>query len=260
MNFAIENGNRCDMFTTVFQTVKSLTDHISIEFKTDGIHMQVMDNSKVSIVELYLPVAWFDKYECEQNVVLGLNANIMYKILNTREKMQKIEFVYETKKTDTLSIHFTGENKDEYDKFFQMPLIDLEMEQMCIPDIEYVAEFSVASNIFANLINQLKLFGETMDIFCSEEKIMLTANSQDSGQMAVEMKIDDLDSFAIDEGETLKISFSLNYMQQICSCNKIAKEVEIKLSENYPLSVIYDLGEEASMKFYLAPKMNDTDE
>ena len=109
------------------------------------------------------------------------------------------------------------------------------------------------------LKNQLKLFGETMDISCSEERIMLTSNSQDSGKMAVEMKIDDLDSFAIDEGETLQVSFSLNYMQQICSCNKIAKEVEIKLSENYPLSVIYDLGEEASMKFYLAPKMNDGD-
>lgn len=259
MNLRIENGAHCDMVTTIFQTVKALTDHISLEFKTDGIYMQVMDNSKVSIVELRLPASWFNDYKCEKNVVLGVNANIIYKILNTREKSQQIEMVYEVDKNDYLSIHFTSESKIDYDKFFVLPLVDLEIEQMSIPEIEYVAEFSVASNIFASLINQLKLFGETMDISCSEERIMLTSNSQDSGKMTVEMKIDDLDSFAIDEGETLQVSFSLNYMQQICSCNKIAKEVEIKLSENYPLSVIYDLGEEASMKFYLAPKMNDGD-
>jgi hypothetical protein len=41
----------------------------------------------------------------------------------------------------------------------------------------------------------------------------------------------------------------------------LAKEIEIKISEAYPIQIIYDLGGEmdrtAKIKFYLAPKLDD---
>ncbi len=257
MNFRIDNANRGEIFTNIFQTVKTMTDHTPIMFKTDGLYMQVMDNAKVSIVELFLPSEWFNEYNCEIDVTIGINSNILYKILNTREKTQTIEVIYNDQNNDTLSINFTSESKVAYDKSFLVPLVDIEIDQMTIPEIEYVAEFSVASNIFANLMNQLKQFGETLDISCSEERITMSSNSYESGKMAVEIKIDDLETFAIDEGEQLNISFSLNYMQQICCCNKLSKDIELKLCDQYPLSVIYDLEDQGSMKFYLAPKMDE---
>ena len=73
------------------------------------------------------------------------------------------------------------------------------------------------------------------------------------------MNIDDLTSFAINEGEELNMSFSLNYLHNICSFNKLSKEMEIKLCSNYPLCIIYDLNNDGFMKFYLAPKIDDSD-
>jgi proliferating cell nuclear antigen len=129
---------------------------------------------------------------------------------------------------------------------------------MTIPPIEYVAEFTVPSGVFSGLINQLKMFGDSMDITCSEEKIVLFSNSPDSGKMSVEMDIDDLTSFSINEGEELNLSFSLNFLHNICSFNKLAKEMEIKLANDYPLAIVYDLNGEGFMKFYLAPKIDDS--
>jgi proliferating cell nuclear antigen PCNA len=139
-----------------------------------------------------------------------------------------------------------------------VPLIDLEVEYMAIPHIDYVAEFTVPSGVFSGLINQLKMFGDSMDISCSEEKIVLFSNSPDCGKMSVEIKIDDLTSFAINEGEELNLSFSLNFLHNICSFNKLSKEMEIKLATDYPLAIVYDLGSEGLMKFYLAPKIDDS--
>jgi len=107
-------------------------------------------------------------------------------------------------------------------------------------------------------VNQLKMFGDSMDITCSEEKIVLFSNSPDSGKMSVDMNIDDLTSFSINEGEQLNLSFSLNFLHHICSFNKLAKEMDIKLATDYPLSIVYDLGNEGFMKFYLAPKVDDS--
>ena len=105
------------------------------------------------------------------------------------------------------------------------------------------------------------MFGDTMDIECNEDRIMLNSHSQDHGKMFVEIKIDDLATFIIDEGGRLNLSFSLQYLHNICLYNKLAKEIEIKISEAYPIQIIYDLGGEtdrtAKIKFYLAPKIKD---
>ena len=259
MEIKITNPVRAELFTSIFQNIKIFTEHVSILCKSTGIYLQTMDSSRVSIIELSLPSTWFDGYAYTVDISIGISSNILYKILNAREKSQNIQIVYENGADDTLSIHFTSEEKNNFDKHFEVPLIDLEVEYMAIPPIEYVAEFTIPSTTFSGLINQLKMFGESMDISCCEEKIVLFSNSLDSGKMSVEMNIDDLTSFAINEGEELNMSFSLNYLHNICSFNKLSKEMEIKLCNNFPLSIIYDLSDEGFMKFYLAPKINESD-
>jgi len=259
MDIKITTPVKAEMFSNIFQNIKMFTDNISILCKSDGIYVQTMDSSRVSIIELTLPSAWFDSYLCDIDISLGISSNILYKILNTREKTQNIQIVYTDDSIDSLAIHFTSEEKRNFDKHFEVPLIDLEVEYMTIPEIDYIAEFIMPSGIFSSLINQLKTFGETMDIKCNENSIILFSNSIDSGKMSVEINIDDLSSFAINEGEELNMSFSLNYLHHICSFNKLSKDMEIKLCNQFPLSVIYDLGNEGFMKFYLAPKIDDSD-
>lgn len=258
MEIVISNPIKADIFTGIFQNMKTFTEHIAILFKDTGIYLQTMDSARVSIVELSLPATWFDKYTHTVDISIGISSNILYKILNARTVPQNIQIVYDSGSNDTLSVHFTSEDKKTFDKHFEVPLIDLEMEYMEIPPIDYVAEFTVPSGVFSGLINQLKMFGDSMDITCSEEKIILFSNSVDSGKMSVEINIDDLTSFSINEGEELNLSFSLNFLHNICSFNKLAKEMDIKLCNQYPLCIIYDLSNEGFMKFYLAPKIDDS--
>jgi hypothetical protein len=96
-----------------------------------------------------------------------------------------------------------------------------------------------------------------MEIQCSEEKIMLVSHSQDQGKMFVEIKIDDVEGFAIEEGCSLELSYSLAYLHNICLYNKLSKAVELKFSADYPMQIVYPLGQDASVLFYLAPKINE---
>ena len=172
--------------------------------------------------------------------------------------MQNININY-AESNDVLDIHFYSETKMEFDKRFEIPLMDIDYEIMEIPEIDYNAEFTLDSSNFANLINQLKIFGDTMDIMCSEENIILYSNSVDNGKMSAEIKIDDLDMFSINEGETLNLSFSLLHLHNICLYNKISKHIEIKLCNDYPMKILYILSgcESSKMTFYLAPKVVD---
>jgi len=256
MEICLTTSAKSDIFTGIFQNIRLFTDHISLIFSATGLYLQAMDSSRVSIVEVQLPSNWFDAFNCATDLVIGLNSAILFKILNAREKGQNIHMVYES--DDTLSIHFTGEDKTIFDKHFQCPLVDIESETMKIPETEYAAEFTLPSNSYATLIQQLKLFGDTLDMDCGEEKIMMTAKSAESGSMAVEIPIDDLHSFSINEGETLHMGFSLPQLHNISQFKIAAKEMTIKLSDNYPLAIVFPITEEhAFVKVYLAPKISD---
>lgn len=260
MNIIINDSHKAECFSTLFQHMKLFTESTNVMFETDRVFIQAMDSSRVSILELYLPGGWFDKYENTRGgtVVLGINTTILFKVLSTRDKSQSICLKFDEDQSDKLYLEFSSvNNKTVFDKFFEIPLMDIDEELMGIPQMEYQAEFSLPSSNFASLVSQMKLFGDTLQIECTEEKIEMSALSLDVGKMKVNIPIDDLNSFAIDEGGELDLSFSLTHLNSICSYSKLAKEVEIGITANYPLRLIYLLDSAgAKFVFYLAPKID----
>jgi len=262
MNVVLSNTIKADTFSAMFQNMKAFTEHINIMFEKDRMYLQSMDSARVSVFEYNLPNTWFDKYEHTNDtaIALGVNSTLLFKILNTREKIQHITLGFDPENNDKLSISFTSDNKAVFDKHFEMPLMDLEYDLMEIPEMECDAEFSIPSATFASLVGQLKMFGETVDIECSEEKIEMKSLSEGLGKMSVNIDIGDLDAYAINEGEEMKLSFSLMMLSNICAYHKVAKNMEIRLVKNFPMKIIYSLDnslENAKMTFYLAPKIND---
>lgn len=280
MEIVIHDQTKADIFTSLFQHMKLFSEHITLVCNDTRMYMQCMDNAHVSIVELTIPADWFDLYEHTgaRDVRMGMNSTFLYRILSSRDKGQKIQLVYSEKDTDRLMIHLVGIDDQEddnvsktsssktvkkekhFDKHFELPLIDVEEEMMMIPDIEYVADFAMSSAEFSSIITNLKMFGDTLDVSCCEERIVLASTSKDQGNMCVQIGIDDLTEFAIDEGANLQLSFSLSYLKNMCAYNKISDNVSIKISDSYPMQVAYSLGQtdQAKLVFHLAPKlMND---
>jgi len=284
MNVVIRNLQKAELFASIFQHIKLFTEHITIHFEKHRLYIQTMDSSRVSIIEITIPNDWFDIYEhtATSSIPIGLHAQNLYKILSTREKAQEINISFSEDTSDKLYIHFTCGQQNTivdvaddasgqsivtpsnkrpmlFDKHFEMPLMDIEFEMMNVPEMECQAEFSILSGTFANLVNQLRLFGDTLEIECSEEEILLHSLSVETGKMTVKMDIDDLTEFAIDEGDTLQMSFSLIHLHNVCMYNKLSKEILVKLIRNYPLNILFDLGDGASLAFYLAPKITDNE-
>jgi len=289
MRIFINNPAKSEAFTAIVQNIRTFTETINIQFTDEGLSIQTMDTSHISVVELKIPAGWFTEYECPQSETLGVNFGILSKILATKDKSQSLTLNHSKENEDKLEIHFISspqvlENKviesetvtikvkkqalkpvkkvpdvKIYDTHFEIPLIDIESEAIEIPPIDYAAEFSLFSTNFSNIVSQLRLFGDTMEIECSEEKIVLYSHGIESGKMCVEINIDELTEFAINEGENLRISFALNYLHHICAFHKLTKEIELKICDSYPLCAMYSLGDDATVKFYLAPKITDDD-
>ena len=103
---------------------------------------------------------------------------------------------------------------------------------------------------------QLNKFKYDIIIKCSEEDISLTTNGI-SGEMRVDIPIDDLSGYSIVEDEEIKLTYSLSYINKMCITNKLSNDIEFALSNDCPMKITYDLGDNSLLQFYMAPKMNE---
>jgi hypothetical protein len=74
--------------------------------------------------------------------------------------------------------------------------------------------------------------------------------------MKVNIHIDDVLEFVINEGEVYDLSFSLTYVHKYCLTYKLTPEVQFSLTKDYPLRIKYNWDGNYIM-FFIAPKVED---
>jgi proliferating cell nuclear antigen PCNA len=215
-----------------------------------------MDNNRVSVFELRLPSSWFDTWFVSVNTVVGIYTALFFNILNLSENSILIKYDTEVD-TDKLSIQL---RLDKCTIDYELPLMDIETDVLDIPDTEYMVDMKMKSAFFFGIVDKLKKFGgDSFELDCSEESVRLFATTIEAGKMSAEIKIEDLVEYAIGE-ERGSGSFGMNYIHNIAVFYKVAEMVNVHFTNGEPLKVVYVLGDDASVVFYLAPKFDVNDE
>ena len=263
MNIEIHDKTKIDAFCNIFQHVKLFTEHVNLTTNDDKLYVQSMDASHIVIFEIHLPKEWFDVFEkvgTSENITIGIHAGILGKVLQTRDKSHKIKLAVEDASSDKISIDFKGENEiTSLDKHFHLPLMDIESEMLSIPEFDSDVSITIPAQNLSSIINQFQIFGDSLDFNCSESenKVVIKSSSSETGNMEVDIVNSPQTECIMKEGVDMKVSFALYKMHDICCNTKLSKNVNIRISDCYPICITYDVGDNGKMLFYLAPKVDD---
>ena len=279
MNFVVSNKDKKDLFVSLFQVLKNCSTLVNCKFQKEFLHIQGMDKSHVCLYDVKIAKEWFDTYNVDSELKLCFDSNVFHSIINTKSDNQDLIVKIED---DSLNIQFINtilENKEEqpekvnkskkkvgkkenssklnekndFKKLFKMPLVEYDYDEMNIPIVDYDAEFSFSAKLAADVFSQLSNFGTDINFICSEDSIQLTTTSV-SGEMCVQIPIDDLSCYSIVEGDKIVLNYSLLYLNKMCITNKMSNEIEFSLSNDFPMKIVYPLGEGSYIVFYMAPK------
>jgi proliferating cell nuclear antigen PCNA len=261
MKLSIVNKAKKDIFISLFQLLKSCASVVSIIFNEDHLYIQGMDKSHVCLFDIKIFSQWFSSYEFDESDAnkICVDTNIFHNVLSINQEHHTIiiHFEGDAESVNIDLINGTPETKKgDFDKFFKLPLADVDTELLGIPEVDYDAEFSIPAKKICEIASQLLLFGDTINVKCSEEKIDLCSSGV-CGEMTVNIPIDDLSEFSISEGETIDLHYSLNYIQKMCLTTKLSSEIEFGISGEFPMRIKYDLGDKSQVIFFIAPKMVD---
>jgi proliferating cell nuclear antigen PCNA len=267
MKLVFANAKRCQQFSNIFANLKAFTDNVSIYFKSDQVYIQCMDDSHCSLFECRLMSKWFKTYEFDPETDMGqiaINIVMLNKVLNTWSDSQELSIEIEPN-SDKIHINFENGNTDtsQFNKYYELPLIDMESQLMDVVDAETLVDMNVESKMFHSLVNQLTMFNDNLKITFNEEDIEFTSSGTD-GKMTAKIKAEDLAAYAIPEETVLTQTYSLRYVQHMCQFNKLAPEMELGFSNEMPMVMKYAIGDnndtESFVRIHLAPKIADDEE
>ena len=258
MKLIISDKTKKDLFVALFQVIKNCTNTLLIMFEDDKLFIQGMDKSHVCLFETSILNKWFNHFEknATDSKDIYIDPSIFHTIISTKQDSCSINIHFEGD-PDSLNIDLiSNEPKGDFNKFFKIPLINGEYQVMDVPDTEYDAEFSINSKKICEISSQMLMFGNDLNIKCFEDKIDLLTNSI-SGEMLVTIPIDDLSEYSIIEGDVIDLKYSLSYVHKMCLTNKLSNEIQFFVSKELPLKIKYDLGNDSSVAFFIAPKLDD---
>lgn len=254
MLVSINNLKKAEQFVHLFQFLKLFTNSLNILFNKDRFYVQGMDSSHVSVFEASLKSDWFDVYDVNEDTIIGVNVSLFFKILNIRSDSHKINIIQHE---DNLDVELISELKSEYNKFFNMPLMDLEIEQLNIQETDSSLIFSMESKKFKTLIDQFSNFGEDIEFKYSDDELMLISDNNTEGSMKINIKLDDMESCEVEENANFKCSYNLKIISNMAQFQKLTADVFLHISPEMPFQLIYNLDDDNYVRFFLAPKISD---
>ncbi|KAJ2921459.1 hypothetical protein H1R20_g15634, partial [Candolleomyces eurysporus] len=156
--------------------IKELVTDANFECNEEGINLQAMDNSHVALVSVLIQAAGFKRYRCDRPMPLGVNLGSLTKVLKCA-KDDDICTLKAADEADILNLVYEAKNSDRIAEY-EMKLMDIDADQLGIPETEYDARVTMPANEFARIVKDLSLLGESVRIEVSKEGVRFASEGE----------------------------------------------------------------------------------
>ncbi|CAN0855122.1 Proliferating cell nuclear antigen [Linum grandiflorum] len=172
-----------------------------------------------------------------------------------------------------------------------MKVMDIESENLGIPDAEYQAIVRMPSAEFTRICNDLATFGDTVVISVTGDGVRFSTRGDIGSANVVPIAVHMVLCFGrqvsilyecfytciigilmlyiclqpeevtiIEMNEPVTLTFALRYMNSFTKAAPLSGTVTLSLAPDHPMAVEYEIPELGYIRFYLAPKLDEDQE
>ena len=146
----------------------------------------------------------------------------------------------------------------------ELKLMDIDSEQLGIPDTDYKCTIQMPSGEFQRIIRDMQVLGDTLTISCTKEGVKFHVNGDlGTGNVLIRQNNTadkDEDKVLIEMEEPVELTFALRYLNFFTKATSLGGTVILSMSPDVPVVVEYPIGEAGHIKYYLAPKIDEEEE
>ena len=265
-------------FCDTIESVSNVLKMGNISVRDDGLYVSGMDDMHVSLIKLEIEKNDFDKFEKIGPVNLGINFEEFVKLLKTSSGRGKLSIIY-NESNPKLDIIYEN---DGLKRKYGLMLLDIDVDDLEVPSIDYHLELELSTKIFSNMINsvittgaeeitfkikdkQLSTFSkgdlsETEFLFDKQEgyenekKLKINIGKSEAKSSTNKKKIYELISC---EGQ-FNVTVGTSILKNITKANQLTEFVTINMIADNPIRLDYNLnGDGSFIYYYISPKLDD---
>lgn len=245
-------------FKTLFEVLKEILHDVNIIFDKDGMKIMTVDGSHVALVHLKLDASNFETYECVEPIHVGINMTNLHKLLKMAGNQDTITFTIEKDKPAELKIIIDNNEKKTITTFY-LKLMDVDIEELNMPDIDFDSVITLPSAYFQRLCKDMNNIAEILTIHSSRNQLVLSCKGDFASQQTVIQ-----DALGVVEGATLHNKgedvsgdYMLKYLILFNKASNLSNTMELYMRRDYPLVLKYNVANLGELRFCLAPKVDD---
>jgi proliferating cell nuclear antigen len=247
-------------FKRLIDAIKEVVTEVLFDCTKDGICMQAMDNSHISLVSFKLDArSAFSHYTCPNGATMGINIIALQKVLKLCNN-DDILTLQKNEDEDKLTLLFEDIQGSKI-SHFNISLMEIEQEQLGIPDVEYKTYFTIASQELLKICKDFKDLSDTIKIASGKFGIKFSfENDTSTGEVTLQpsaaMNDDSTPSLVINIKEPTSAMFSSKYLMFFTRGSSLSNTAEVCLSDDMPLVIKY-IFREGTLEYFMAPKMEE---
>jgi len=246
-------------FKGTLEAIKDLLNECNIHFDSTGMKIKSIDGKHVALVHVRYNGDKFDRYYCERDLAIGINIANTLKVLKNVSQNDTLQLFVKRDNYDQAGIRIQNADKGVVHEFY-IKLMDLDDNDIDIPETEFSSIITMPSNDLHTLCKQYKEFADKIDIKSVGDKVIFSFTGEDTnGQSIMHNHENGLIVQKCDDNndEIVQAKFLLRYLVLFSKAYNLSNTVEILLKNDYPMVLKYSIADLGTLKFCLAPLVED---
>ena len=244
----------------IVEALRDLVDETSLECGPDGISLQAMDSSHVCLISLDLSSTGFETYSLPRPFSMGVKMANLSKILKCANNDDSVTLRAD-EEGDVLSLAFEAPGGGRASEF-SLRLITIASESLGLPDMTFGATVKMPSAEFLRIVKDLSSIGDTVEIGVPSRELVRFLTTGDIGTASVSVPrrwnpADPGESVDIECPSPTKLTFGTRYLVSFAKAAPLSEGVSIKLCDEMPAVVEYEVYGVGVLRYFLAPKVDD---
>lgn len=253
-------------FKTLIETLKEILEDVTIQIinkkdengelsNSSGIKILATNNTKDLLIYLKLDAKSFDKFECSQDHIdIGVNMGNFYKILKVMQNDDTLTLFQDEDDINHLKLIITSSKGTITN--LKLNLIDVDIQKIKVPSkTRFNSIVTMSSSEFHNTCRYINTLSDTIEIknvgnaiifgckgnFAEVEKCINGQNKEEST-------------------EIIQGKFDLKKLVIFTKCTSLCTEIQLKLSNDYPLFIRYQISDLGTISFCLSSMVSENEE
>ena len=229
--------------------ISDLVNEARFKITPQAIEMVAMDPANVTMVIFKLFSSSFTEYDVKEDIELGLNLNNLKQVLRR------------AKGSDTLTLEISQENKlqvtlkSKHTRTFAIPIIEFDEKEQKVPELNFDVSINAPSSVLNDAVDDVDIVAESVSFIADKDRFTIQAEGDVS---KAEIEINAGDETKIEApGEKTKARYSIEYLKKMINGSKLANNVEVFFSKDYPLRLDYKVIDRVLLSFILAPRVEN---